>query len=114
MANGLWITGKVEQFKRDGVTPSYTYVTKEQSQYNTARIVFTIPSVELVGDTAKVSRIRCVATGTVADEIAARVGKMVKVTGKREVRRVGTGDQAKWYDNTIITEVADFVEGDVA
>ena len=103
MANTVRLSGKFQQFRADGATPSYQYVSKEQSQYGTARLTFTVAATSGEGEDTKVRYIRCIASGTVAEALAPQAGKLVDFTGHIDIKKKDVaGGKPVYYTNIVV------------
>jgi len=107
MANMVRLSGKFQQFRADGHTPSYQYMTAEQSQYNSARLTFTVAATSGEGTEAKVAYIRCLANGAVAEALAAKAGQAVDFTGRIEIKKKVTAGGTQYYTNIIAEKIND-------
>jgi len=103
MANTVRLSGKFQQFRADGATPSYQYVSKEQSQYGTARLTFTVAATSGEGEDTKVRYIRCIASGTVAEALAGQAGKLVDFNGHIDIKKKDVaGGKPVYYTNIVV------------
>ena len=103
MANTVRLSGKFQQFRADGTTPSYQYVSKEQSQYGSARLTFTVAATSGEGEDTKVRYIRCIASGTVAEALAPQAGKLVDFTGHIDIKKKDVaGGKPVYYTNIVV------------
>jgi len=108
MANTVRLSGKFQQFRADGATPSYQYVSKEQSQYGTARLTFTVAATSGEGEDTKVRYIRCIANGTVAEALQAKAGKVVDFTGHIDIKKKDVaGGKPVYYTNIVVDGVSE-------
>ena len=103
MANTVRLSGKFQEFRRDGATQAYQFTSKELSQYGTARLTFTVAATSGEGEDTKVRYIRCIASGTVAEALAAKAGQMVDFTGHIDIKKKDVaGGKPVYYTNIVV------------